>query len=96
MSSARNCTRLLSRDALAEGQSKLRRERSLLDAVINAVADPILLTDTDGRLLIANGRAEALFSTSPVESEGRRRAVELNNMFLSAALWRIAVGAPAR
>jgi PAS domain S-box-containing protein len=83
---------LLTRDALADGQNKLRRERSLLDAVINAVADPILLTDTDGRLLIANGRAEALFSTSPVESEGRRRAVELNNMFLSAALWRIAVG----
>jgi signal transduction histidine kinase len=84
---------LLARDALAEAQGKLRRERSLLDAVINAVADPILLTDTEGRLLIANGRAEALFSTSPIESEGRRRAVELNNMFLSAALWRIAVGA---
>ncbi len=84
---------LLTRDALAEGQNKFRRERSLLDAIINAVADPILLTDTEGRLLIANGRAEALFSTSPVESEGRRRAVELNNMFLSAALWRIAVGA---
>ena len=87
---------LLTRDALAEGQGKLRRERSLLDAVINAVADPILLTDTDGRLLIANGRAEALFSTSPVESEGRRRAVELNNMFLSAALWRVAVGSPGQ
>jgi PAS domain S-box-containing protein len=84
---------LLTRDALAEGHNKFRRERSLLDAVINAVADPILLTDTEGRLLIANARAEALFSTSPVESEGRRRAVELNNMFLSAALWRIAVGA---
>jgi len=82
---------LLTRDALAESQNKYRRERSLLDAVINAVADPILLTDTEGRLLIANGRAEALFSTSPAESEGRRRAVELNNMFLSAALWRVAV-----
>ena len=83
---------LLTRDVLAEGHNKFRRERSLLDAIINAVADPILLTDTEGRLLIANGRAEALFSTSPSESEGRRRAVELNNMFLSAALWRIAVG----
>jgi len=83
---------LLTRDVLAEGHNKFRRERSLLDAIINAVADPILLTDTEGRLLIANGRAEALFSTSPAESEGRRRAVELNNMFLSAALWRIAVG----
>jgi signal transduction histidine kinase len=84
---------LLMRDALAEGQNKFRHERSLLHAVINAVADPILLTDTEGRLLIANSRAEALFSTSVGESEGRRRAIELNNMFLSAALWRIAVGA---
>ncbi len=84
---------LLTRSALAEGHNKFRRERSLLHAVINAVGDPILLTDTGGRLLIANGRAEALFSTSASESEGRRRAVELNNMFLSAALWRIAVGA---
>ena len=75
------------------GRTSSARERSLLDAIINAVTDPILLTDTEGRLLIANGRAEALFSTSPAESEGRRRAVELNNMFLSAALWRIAVGA---
>ena len=83
---------LLTRDVLAAGHNKFRRERSLLDAIINAVADPILLTDTEGRLLIANSRAEALFSTSPSESEGRRRAVELNNMFLSAALWRIAVG----
>jgi signal transduction histidine kinase/PAS domain-containing protein len=84
---------LLTRDALADGQNKFRRERSLLDAIINAVADPILLTDTEGRLLIANSRAEALFSTSAGVSDGRRRAVELNNMFLSAALWRIAVGA---
>jgi PAS domain S-box-containing protein len=84
---------LLTRDALADGQNKFRRERSLLDAIINAVADPILLTDTEGRLLIANSRAEALFSTTAGVSEGRHRAVELNNMFLSAALWRIAVGA---
>jgi len=83
---------LLSPDALAYGRNKFRRERSLLDAIINAVADPILLTDTEGRLLIANSRAEALFSATAGVSEGRRRAVELNNMFLSAALWRIAVG----
>ena len=84
--------RLRARQTLTEGESQLRRERSLLHAIINAVADPLLLTDTEGRLVVANARAEALFSTSPGQSEGRRRAVELNNMFLSAALWRIAVG----
>lgn len=80
------------RQTQTEGESQLHRERSLLHAIINAVADPLLLTNSQGRLLIANGHAEALFSTAADQSEGRRRAVELNNMFLSAALWRIAVG----
>jgi signal transduction histidine kinase len=80
------------RQTQAEGESQLHRERSLLHAIINAVADPLLLTNSQGRLLIANAPAESLFSNAAGQSEGRRRAVELNNMFLSAALWRIAVG----
>jgi signal transduction histidine kinase len=80
------------RQTQAEGESQLHRERSLLHAIINAVADPLLLTNSQGRLLIANAHAELLFSNAAGQSEGRRRAVELNNMFLSAALWRIAVG----
>jgi PAS domain S-box-containing protein len=59
------------------------------------VTDPILLTDTEGRLIVANARAEKLFAATEEESEGRRRAVELNNMLFSAALSRTAVEAPA-
>ncbi|MGE3958243.1 MAG: ATP-binding protein [Vicinamibacterales bacterium] len=62
------------------------RERTLLYSIINAVPDPILLTDTDGRLLIANARALTLFTASEEESEGRRSAVRMNNMLLSSAL----------
>jgi PAS domain S-box-containing protein len=62
------------------------RERSLLHSIINAVTDPILLTDTEGRLLIANARALTLFTASEEESEGRRSAVGMNNMLLSSAL----------
>jgi PAS domain S-box-containing protein len=62
------------------------RERSLLHSIINAVTDPILLTDTEGRLLIANARALTLFTASEEESEGRRSAVRMNNMLLSSAL----------
>jgi signal transduction histidine kinase len=89
---AKRLRNVRARQTQTEGESQLHRERSLLHAIINAVADPLLLTNSQGRLLIANAHAEALFSTSPDQSEGRRRAVELNNMFLSAALWRIAVG----
>jgi hypothetical protein len=43
-------------------------------------------------LLIANTRAELLFSGTDDVSEGRRRAVQLNNMFFSAALSRRSLG----
>src|SRR3954462_1468709 len=79
------------RGSLAEELRRLRRERALFYTIINSVTDPILLTDTEGRLIVANARAEKLFAASEEESEGRRRAVELNNMLFSAALSRSAV-----
>jgi signal transduction histidine kinase len=77
---------ILRQQALTEGDRKQGRERSLLYNIINAVTDPILLTDTEGRLLIANARALTLFTASEEESEGRRGAVRMNNMLLSSAL----------
>jgi signal transduction histidine kinase len=77
---------ILRQQLLTEGDRKQGRERSLLYSIINAVTDPILLTDTEGRLLIANARALTLFTASEEESEGRRGAVRMNNMLLSSAL----------
>ncbi|MGE0448320.1 MAG: ATP-binding protein [Vicinamibacterales bacterium] len=77
---------ILRHQALAAGGTRDGHERSLLYSIINAVTDPILLTDTEGRLLIANARALALFTASEEESEGRRSAVRMNNMLLSSAL----------
>jgi PAS domain S-box-containing protein len=62
------------------------RERHLLYSIINSVTDPILLTDESGKLIIGNLRAEQLFAIRPEESEGRRHAVEINNLFFSSAL----------
>ncbi|HEX3552741.1 MAG TPA: ATP-binding protein [Thermoanaerobaculia bacterium] len=64
-----------------------KRERSLLLAVIHAVTDPILLTDADGRILIANTGAETLLTAGEEKREGWRRAVALNNMLFSASLF---------
>jgi PAS domain S-box-containing protein len=75
-----------------ESERRLRRERTLLYSIINAVTDPILLTDTEGCIIVANARAEALLAASEDESEGRRRAVALNNMLFSSALSRRAFG----
>ncbi len=71
---------------------RLRREHALLFNIINASTDPILFTNMEGQLIIANTRAEMLFSAPDDVSEGRRRAVQLNNMFFSAALSRTALG----
>jgi PAS domain S-box-containing protein len=76
---------------LEESERRLQRERGLLSSIINAVTDPILLTDGEGRMIIANARAEALLATDDDQSEGRRRAVALNNMLFSAALTRYAM-----
>jgi PAS domain S-box-containing protein len=83
--------------AYAESQRRLDRDRNLLQAVIDAVSDPILLTDPEGRMLIANNAAERLFAAKEGESEGRQRAVALNNMLFSAALsWNAATQEPLR
>jgi signal transduction histidine kinase/PAS domain-containing protein len=78
------------RSALAKESQGLRRERALSLTIINAVPDPVLLTDPDGRLIVANARAKKLFTAFDEESDGRRRAVALNNMLFSAALSRSA------
>src|SRR5260370_1135250 len=78
--------RLRAATAVAAGEQKLQRERELLLSIINASPDPILLTDPEGRMIISNARADALFSSREGESEGRHRAVTLNNMLFSAAL----------
>jgi PAS domain S-box-containing protein len=77
-------TRLLRRQTQAE--TRFNQERVLLYSIINAVTDPILLTDAEGKLIIANTHAEKLFSAPEDASEGWRRAVALNNMLFSAAL----------
>lgn len=71
----------------AEAERRLRRERALIDAV----PDPILLTDPEGRVLVANARAKSLLVAGESESEGRRRAVALNNMLFSSGLAQSAI-----
>ncbi len=86
----RQVSRLLSRQTLAE--ARFGQERMLLYSIINAVTDPILLTDTEGKLIIANAHAEKLFAAPEDASEGWRRAAGLNNKLFSAALSTNAVG----
>jgi PAS domain S-box-containing protein len=78
--------RLVASHQQAVTHEAMDRERELLDAIVQAFPDPVLLTDAEGRMITANGRAEALFASRERESEGRRRAIAFNNMLFSAAL----------
>ena len=64
-------SRGLSRQTLAE--TRFGQERMLLYSIINAVTDPILLTDTEGKLIIRATRKAVCCARDA--SEGWRRAV---------------------
>lgn len=80
-----------------EAEERRRRDVEWLEGILQAVTDPILLTDAEGRILFANSGAEDLLTTDEETGEGRRRAVALNNMLFSASLFTNAEeGAPSR
>src|SRR5437868_5390702 len=66
--------------------SKLQRERQWVESIMKSVADPIVLTNLDNEILLQNRRAEELFSGSESASEGKRRALEMNDLLFSAYL----------
>ncbi|BCS31992.1 hypothetical protein TBR22_A11960 [Luteitalea sp. TBR-22] len=70
----------------ASTRSAFEHERRLLYTIFNAVTDPLLLTDGQGKLIMGNAHAERLLAAGDEASEGRRHAVALNNLFFSAAL----------
>ncbi|HUE76843.1 MAG TPA: ATP-binding protein [Longimicrobiales bacterium] len=65
---------------------RLTRQRDLLTTIVNSLPDPVVLTDATNNIILANDRADQLFSTTPADSEGRRRAVQLNNLLFSSFL----------
>lgn len=59
---------------------------SRMGTVMQSMADPVILTDNQHRVIIQNKAAERFFRVPEGVSEGGRRAVELNNLLFSAAL----------
>jgi signal transduction histidine kinase len=59
---------------------------SRMGTVMQSMADPVILTDNQHRVIIQNRAAERFFRVPEGVSEGGRRAVELNNLLFSAAL----------
>src|SRR6266581_1173967 len=66
---------------------------SRLRAVMQSMADPVILTDTQHRVIIQNKAAERFFRVPEGVSEGGKRAVGYNNLLFSAALSSMVVSA---
>jgi PAS domain S-box-containing protein len=86
--------RLCELDLARRAARQLEHQRELLTSIINALPDPVLITDAQNNILIENRRAETILTTSEADSEGRRRAIEINNLLLSSFLSRSAAEAP--
>jgi PAS domain S-box-containing protein len=62
-----------------------------MQSVMESMTDPVILTDSQHRVITQNKAAERFFNVPEEVSEGRVRAVELNNLLFSAALSSMAI-----
>jgi len=69
-----------------EQAERLRQQRDRLRMMIDALPDPIVITDAANDIVVQNARAEQLLSSRESDSQGRRRAVEINNLLFTSYL----------
>lgn len=74
--------------------AKGSRQQLMLNAIVNTLSDPVILTDSRHDIVLANGRAESILIATDESSEGRRRAVEVNNLLFSSFLTQTLIAGP--
>ena len=88
-------SRMFAVEEFRRSAERLDQQRDLLSAIINSLPDPIIITDSTANMIVQNRRAEHLLSIGEADSEGRRRAVEINNLLFTSHLAKTAMGAAA-
>ena len=71
---------------------RLGQQREMLTAIVNSLPDPIVIINASHDIVVQNSRAEHLLSSGDRDSEGRRRAVEINNLLFTSHLSKAAMG----
>jgi PAS domain S-box-containing protein len=61
-------------------------EKEWLWWMVNAFADPVVVTDERNELVLANHSADLLFKTGKDDSAGKSHAISMNNFLFTAAL----------
>jgi signal transduction histidine kinase len=69
---------------LRVAQTEVRDERHRLDLIIDSVADPIIVTDEAGDIVLMNTPAERLFTSGPTASEAAINRVRANGAHLTS------------
>ena len=73
-------------ERLQDSSEQQAVEKEWLYWMVNGFADPVVLTDADNDIILQNVRAQTLFKANPDDSEGKRRAIWMNNFLFTAAL----------
>ena len=79
-------SRMFAVEEYRRAADRLDVQRDLLTAIINSLPDPIVITDASNDIVVHNRRAEHLLTIKETDSEGRRRAVEINNLLFTSFL----------
>ena len=74
--------------AVRQAAERATKERDRLTSIIDSLPDPIVITNAGNDIIVQNARAERLLNTRESDSEGRRRAVEVNNLLFTSYLAR--------
>ena len=82
----RRLSRLFKAEYYYNRMREMETTISRMSAVMESMADPVILTDSQHRVIIQNRAAERFFRMPEGVSEGGKRAVEFNNLLFSAAL----------
>ncbi len=70
---------------------RLTQHRERLTLVVDSLPDPVVITNASNDIVVQNHRAERLLQARDNDSVGRRRAIELNNLLLTAFLSKAAM-----
>jgi len=77
--------------SLADDETSLPTDPQslVLTAIVNSLPDPVVIINAAHDIIMQNRRAEHLLSVRDGDSEGRRRAVEINNLLFTSHLAKI-------
>jgi PAS domain S-box-containing protein len=74
--------------AAREALEEVEQRRELYGGIVDALADPVLVTDRRNRILLENRRARSLFASGAEDSDERRHRVEVNQYLFTSFLAR--------